>query len=289
MNADLWFLKIEADYGLSYTVTSLVFLSPFAGYTLSALFSDRLHRLGGRRGIAVLAPLSRTIAYIVIVVHPPYPAVVIFLALAGVGCGLLDAAWNAWIGTLDHPNQLLGLLHGCYGLGATISPLIATTMVTKGHLKWWNFYYIMIGVAVLEIFLGTWAFWKDTRLKYCDDTSSANRDVKGKTMLALKQKVTWICAAFLLAYVGTEVSLGGWIVTFMIRVRHRQPFASGMTATGFWLGLTIGRLSGSSLPRLAKGLLFASTLSAPLGLSYSFGLCLDSSSPPWRLLWWAFS
>ncbi|KAL9063610.1 MAG: hypothetical protein Q9161_009379 [Pseudevernia consocians] len=100
---------IEADYGLSYTVTSLVFLSPFAGYTFSALFSDRLHRLGGRRGIAILAPACRLVAYIVIATHPPYPAVVTILALAGVGNGLLDAAWNAWIGTLealrDHKSQ----------------------------------------------------------------------------------------------------------------------------------------------------------------------------------------
>lgn len=46
---------------------------------------------------------------------------------------------------------------------------------------------------------------------------------------------------FLLCYVGAEVALGGWIVLFMINVRKGQPFASGMSATGFWLGITIGR------------------------------------------------
>ena len=54
--------------------------------------------------------------------------------------------------------------------------------------------------------------------------------------------ITWICAIFLLGYVGVEVSLGGWLVTFMLRVRHGQPFASGMVATGFWLGITVGRM-----------------------------------------------
>jgi fucose permease len=39
-----------------------------------------------------------------------------------------------------------------------------------------------------------------------------------------------------------EVALGGWIVTFMMRVRHGEPFASGMAATGFWLGITVGRV-----------------------------------------------
>ena len=258
---------------MSYTVTSLIFLSPFAGYTLAALFSDHLHRLGGRRGIAILAPSCRIIAYIVIATHPPYPAVVTIFALAGVGNGLLDAAWNAWVGTLDKTNQLLGLLHGCYGLGATISPLIATAMITKGHLSWWKFEYIMIGVVALEICGGAWAFWRETGLKYRDDNSSADSNEKGKTRLALKQKVTWICAAFLLAYVGTEVSLGGWIVTFMIRIRHGQPFASGMTATGFWLGFTVGRVTlGFITPKIGERLAVAIYIICSIGLELLFWL-----------------
>lgn len=273
INTHQRFFKIGADYGLSYTVTSLVFLSPFAGYTLAALLSDSLHRFAGRRGIAVLAPLLRLIAYVVIAVHPPYPVVVTILSFAGMGNGLLDAAWNAWIGTLDHPNQLLGLMHGCFGLGATISPLIATTMVTKANLDWWNFYYIMIGVMVLEMIGCTWAFWKETGLKYRDDNSTAESDEKGKTILALKQKVTWICAAFLLAYVGTEVSLGGWIVTFMIRVRHGQPFASGMTATGFWLGITLGRVSlGFVTGKVGERLAVSIYIVCALGLELLFWL-----------------
>ena len=240
---------------------------------MAALFSDRLHRLVGRRGIAILAGFSRIIAYIVIAVHPPYSAVVTILAIAGLGNGLLDGAWNAWIGTLDHTNQVLGLLHGCYGLGATISPLIATAMVTKGHLGWWKFYYIMIGVLALEICLCTWAFWKETGLKYRDDNTSADSDEKGKTRLALKQKVTWIVSAFLLAYVGTEVSLGGWIVTFMMRIRHGQPFASGMTATGFWLGFTVGRVSlGFITPMIGERLAVAIYIICSLGLELLFWL-----------------
>jgi fucose permease len=68
-------------------------------------------------------------------------------------------------------------------------------------------------------------------------------------------RVTWLCAAFLLGYVGAEVALGGWIVTFMIRVRHGGPFASGMTATGFWIGITVGRVVlGFITPRIGEKL-----------------------------------
>lgn len=41
-------------------------------------------------------------------------------------------------------NELLGFLHGMYGAGATVSPLIATAMITKGNLPWYKFYYLMV-------------------------------------------------------------------------------------------------------------------------------------------------
>lgn len=67
--------------------------------------------------------------------------------------------------------------------------------------------------------------------------------------------MTWLLALFLLGYVGAEVSLGGWVVTFMMRVRAGTPFASGLVATGFWLGLTIGRfVLGFVTPRVGERL-----------------------------------
>jgi hypothetical protein len=65
--------------------------------------------------------------------------------LAGFGNGLADAAWNAWIGNMANPNEVLGFLHAFYGLGAVLAPLIATTMITKGErLPWYYFYYVMV-------------------------------------------------------------------------------------------------------------------------------------------------
>lgn len=133
-------------YQVSYTVVSLVFLSPFAGYVAAAVLNNTLHKTLGQRGVAILGPGSHLIAYIVISLHPPYPVLVIVFILAGFGNGILDAAWNAWIGNLANPNEILGFLHGFYGVGATIAPLIATTMITRQGLQWYSFYYVMVSV-----------------------------------------------------------------------------------------------------------------------------------------------
>lgn len=73
-------------------------------------------------------------------------------------------------------------------------------------------------------------------------------------------------AFFLLCYVGIEVALGGWVVTFMRRERSGEPFASGMVATGFWSGIALGRfLLGFLTPKLGEK--FAVTVSR-LGLKF---------------------
>lgn len=56
--------------------------------------------------------------------------------LAGFGNGLGDSGWNAWIGDMANANEVLGFLHAMYGLGALLSPLIATSLITRAGWAW---------------------------------------------------------------------------------------------------------------------------------------------------------
>lgn len=121
-----------------------MFLSPLVGYITSAALNNLIHVRFGQRGVALIGPTCHLIAYVVIALHPPYPVLVLVFVLAGFGNGVLDAGWNAHIGNLANANEVLGFLHGFYGLGAVLSPLIATTMVTKSGFQWYAFYYVMV-------------------------------------------------------------------------------------------------------------------------------------------------
>ena len=86
-------------------------------------------------------------------IHPPFPVLIVVFSLAGFGNGLQDAGWNAWIGSMAAANEVLGFLHGFYGLGATLSPLIATSMIAKGNLPWYTFYYVMVCLTLRRVSL----------------------------------------------------------------------------------------------------------------------------------------
>ncbi|CAI7610176.1 unnamed protein product [Penicillium bialowiezense] len=227
---------------------SLLFLSPAVGYITAAIVNERAHCAIGRRGVAFVSSACHVIAYILNCVHPPYPVLVVSFIFAGLGNGLADSAWNAWIGNLDNANQLLGLLHGVYGIGAVISPLIASFLVADAGYPWYYFYYIMIGGAVIEFVFTVTCFWDSDGASFQESRkqeSGASPDTGGlrKILFTMPSaRVTWICAIFLLGYVGIEVAVGGWIVSFMKEVRHAAPFDASMTSTGFWLGIATGRI-----------------------------------------------
>lgn len=111
---------------------------------LAALFNHRIHNAFGQRGVALLAPGCHLVAYIVNSLHPPYPVLVVSFIFAGFGNGLTDSAWNAWIGNMARADEILGFLHGFYGIGAVLSPLAATSLITKANCPWYYFYYIMV-------------------------------------------------------------------------------------------------------------------------------------------------
>lgn len=272
--AQLTVAQLEIHYSISYVVVSLVFLSPMVGYILAASVNNPTHEKFGRRGVAVLGPASHIVAYTIISLHPPYPVLVIAFIFAGFGNGVIDAAWNAWIGNMANANELLGFLHGFYGLGATLAPLIATTMITKAGLGWYHFYqYIMIPGAVVELVTSLAAFWREDKETFQANNPKPEHRKTGLMREALGKRITWVCAMFLLLYVGIEVALGGWIVTFMIRVREGGDFESGMTSTGFWLGITVGRVVlGFVTPRLGENLAITLYLAASMGMELLFWL-----------------
>lgn len=265
--------SLEEYYGLNYTTVSLIFLATFPGYLVAALTTDRLHLKFGARGVAGIASAARIAAYVALSCHPPWAVIVVLLAFCGWGNGLLDAAWNAWVGALDKPNVLLGCIHSVYGLGAALAPIIASTMIDRNGLQFYHFYYIPLALAGVELITGVTSFWAEDGASFQRKNADEAAAGGGRTRAALKSRVTWTIAVFLLIYVGVEVSLSGWVVTFMVRHRNAEPFPSAMTATGFWLGITFGRLAlGFVTERLGERWTTIAYLAIGMGLQLLFWL-----------------
>src|SRR2546430_15732552 len=110
----------------------------------------------------------------------------------------------------------MGYMSSCYGIGATLAPIIATRLVSRGSV-WSTYYFITLALSILcSCTLGL-TFRNEDKSSTPSDVS--RRDMqRGKLAIAVKSKVTWIAPIFIFLYQGAEIALGGWLVTFMIQV-----------------------------------------------------------------------
>jgi len=136
--------KLEADYQLSDTKVSLIFLVNPVGYLTAASLNSKIHLKLGQRGIALIGPIAHLIFTLTASSHPNFYVLLGGFTVAGFGLGLLDGSWCAWAGAMENANTVSGFLHGSYSLGASLGPFLAGTLLSKGH-PWYYWYYVLVG------------------------------------------------------------------------------------------------------------------------------------------------
>lgn len=270
---------LELHYGLDDAHASLVFLVAPPGYLVGARLSEPIHRRLGRRGIAVLAPLCQAVfAAAVATWHDArrggFGVFLAATAVGNVGSGLMDGSWCAWAGGLGgrRTNTVQGLLHGSFSVGAGLGPLISGTMFSVAKAPWWDWYYLLLAIVAVQGVVLALAFRIEDARRYREGLEASElereaimttttttvpgcdareRSSSSSSSSIFGHKVTWICAAFFLAYVGTEGAIAGWIVTFMLRARHASPYLASLSSSGFWIGQAAGRFAlGAATDRI---------------------------------------
>lgn len=255
---------MEEHYHKGHAVMSLIFVGQALGFITAAFFNNTILSKIGRAKMLMAAELVLLSAYVILVCTPPYPAVVISFFLLGYGMAMTLALNNVFCSNLSPASAVLGAAHGSYGVGGIFAPIVGTTMVSQGIL-WSRFYFVPFGIAIPAMLFAGWAFWD-----YKEETSqtlmtaierTASRQMAGEEQLsklhdlkvALKNRVTIFGALFIFAYQGAEVSISGWVISFLINYRDGDPSSVGYVTAGFWGGITLGRFVLTHLaPRIGE-------------------------------------
>ncbi|KAF3767110.1 hypothetical protein M406DRAFT_69274 [Cryphonectria parasitica EP155] len=243
---------MEKYYNIGYAVVSLIFVGQAAGFILGAGLIDPLReRLGRGRAIA-LSKLFMTGGYAAIACTAPFPVIVVAFFLIGLGMSINLALGNIFCGSLANSTTALGAMHGAYGIGGICGPLIANAFVTVLNLVWSRYYLLTLAASVLNSILALWSYWH-FETENADTTaaaplaptrSSSSRAVASKlrgALQAFRSRVVVLGALFIFAYQGAEVSISGWVISFLEDARHGAPSRVGYVTSGFWAGITLGR------------------------------------------------
>ncbi|PIL22933.1 MFS general substrate transporter [Ganoderma sinense ZZ0214-1] len=255
--------RLQEVYQVSYGVVSLIFVAGCVGYIVGAsVYLYLTERFGfgvspDKPNIAMpAASFMIAIGNSLRVSTPPFPVFVVGFLLIGFGGAFLfmqDAGSNAFVVSLSGDTSTkMGILHAVYGAGATCAPLVSTQFA---QLPCWSFGYLVhIGLALMSAVFQAFAFKFKSQdgMSYsvfaCEvgETPHERTEDSARGFDKYKQvfrvRAVHLMAFFLFTYVGLEFSIGSWIVTFVINERHGGPSA-GYISSGFFAGLTIGRLA----------------------------------------------
>ncbi|KAI9567524.1 major facilitator superfamily domain-containing protein [Boletus coccyginus] len=202
--------RIQRVYGLSFAVVSLIFVSTCLGFLTGAFLNVALNdRYGFGKVVSSHSDGSilQAIGYTIEV--PPY---------------LFQCSY--------------------LGAGALSAPLVATRFAQLPH---WSFHYLAsLGIALTGTILLIAVFRLESReeclAQIGQPAGEQSQSEKNRFRQIFTLKNVHLLAVFILVYVGIEVTLGGWIVTYIADVRGGGP-SSGYISSGFLGGLMTGRVA----------------------------------------------
>ncbi len=222
------------QYHVDSAGISAIFLIGAAGYLAAAFASGPLvERLGWRRFL-MAGTVALALGAVVLLALPPFPVFLVTQLAFGVGMGSIDAGLNGYMAGQPDSTAALNYLHAAYGAGALLGPLIVGGALARG-LPWNSVYGLWLAGALVALV----AFG----IRFADTRPGEAEERRGNVLTgALGLPIVWLAALFFFLNVGTESGLSSWSYSYLTLERGGGALLSAGSVSGYWLGLTLGRL-----------------------------------------------
>ena len=266
--------SMRASFGLSLDAVGTLLVATTAGSLLSSFSSGPVvSRIGAGR-LLLVASVLMGVGLLGYSLAPTWWVLVLIGVLSGMGGGAMDAGMNTYFAA-NHSASLMNWLHACFGLGATLGPVVMTTVLNMGQS--WRWGYVVAGVlqGLLALSFGlTLPQWQLAGANSPEAHSRSSVDgVRAGDTLRLPG--VWLGIALFFVLTGVEGTAGQWPYTLFTEARGVAPSAAGMWVSIFWGSLTVGRIvSGFVVDRLGV------VSSARLGL---IGVILGAAGVWWNV------
>jgi fucose permease len=240
--------SMRTTFGAPVSALGLILLLTTAGSVLVTAFVGPLIRRLGVPALLAMAASAAAIGYTGFAVAPGFWLVLGVSVLLGMSAGAMDGGLNTAV-ALTGRQRLLNLLHGAYGVGTAIGPLVVTIAILTG--SWRPAYLVQVTLDLLLAVL-----WFRHRQR---DRAPTGATATGKAVAAephpaaqwSRRRYSGVVVAGMsvfFVYTGLEVGAGQWEASFCRGHLNLSPGATGLASFGYWGALTAVRI-GLALPR----------------------------------------
>ena len=204
---------------------------------ISGFMSGRILSRFGTGPVTFVSALMTGLSLLGFSQVPNFPLMVALAFPLGLGAGSVDAGLNHFVA--DHySSKHMNWLHACWGIGATLGPVIMGSILASGG--GWSQGYLTIALCQLglaTILLASLGLWKGQ--------GPAHHDPEKIVEGGRPDTPSWapVLAAFLFAlYVAMEMGTGMWTASILIESRHFDPGMAGLAITLFYGSIMGGRV-----------------------------------------------
>ncbi|GME67592.1 unnamed protein product [Ambrosiozyma monospora] len=235
--------NLVSYYDSNRTKVSSILICQVVGYLVGSVLNEPLHRLIGMYWLTSVSVVCLMLNCVVLFCKAPLAVLCVFAVIQGLGEGSISCTLTLFIGKLKYSNQVLGVMHGFYGLGCLISPLMVVGLIERGW-SWNQFYGILFLIALFTLISCLVLFFRETKWKYKYIEAIKKRENQYE-LPTLKQVVSnrWVLfiAGTLFLYLGSELCVGIWLFNYLLTAKKKsEQFASTYTSI-YWAFLTGGR------------------------------------------------
>lgn len=104
--------RIKEYYNISDSLVSILFICQALGYFVAAFSNGWIVHKIKQLGALYLGAGLTVLAYILLLIGLPFPAMCCFMPILGAGGALMDAGANVFPSFLPHATTILNLIHG---------------------------------------------------------------------------------------------------------------------------------------------------------------------------------
>jgi fucose permease len=265
------------SFGVPVGDLGLILLVNTIGSVAVAAFVGRLIQ---RRGVSVLLAVAGSCAALGGIGYAAAPGLWLVLAigpLLGAAAGMMDGGLNTAIALTGRP-RLLNLLHGFYGIGTAVGPLVVTAAILAG--SWRPAYLLLVALDLTAAAL--WALHHHripapgALRPSTEGATDQSPDPSDPAVTWSRQRIVSVLTLGLIVfffYTGLEVSAGQWETSYLRGHLDLSASSAGLAAFGYWGALTAVRI-GLALP------------ARPVPLRHVIGWGMAASVAAAALIWW---
>lgn len=229
---------IRESFGLPLDAIGVLLFSNTIGYFIASSTSGRVLARFGPGTLLVITSIVAALGFVGYILAPSWWVMVVCGVVVGLGMGYIDAPMNIFFAANYGP-RLMNWLHACFGIGATLGPLLITEILKAGGV-WQNAYVVLIGLYILlAILFGvTRNSWNDSKLSASSDSSTNGKSARA----TLGLPIVWVGIAVFVIYASLEMIPGQWSTDLFVTARGVLFETAGLWVSIYWASFTVGRI-----------------------------------------------